>query len=119
MNAIAQLAQNPLGALGFLAAAAFLEAFGDSFFQAAFYHATGWGRLTAVIAGAVVLVAYGATVNLPRWDFGRLIGVYIAFFFLMAQILNKIRFGHAPTAPIYAGGALIVAGGLLMAFWQG
>ena len=119
MNPVGQLLQNPLGAFGFLAAAAFLEAFGDSFFQAAFYHATGWARLTAALAGAVVLVAYGSMVNLPRWDFGRLIGVYVAFFFLMAQILNRIRFGHAPTVPIYAGGALIIAGGLLMAFWKG
>jgi len=119
MNAVNQLVQSPLGAFGFLVAAAFLEAFGDSFFQAAFYHASGWGRFTAVVAGAVVLVAYGAMVNLPRWDFGRLIGVYVVLFFLMAQILNKIRFGHAPTAPVYVGGALIVAGGLLMAFWKG
>jgi hypothetical protein len=71
------------------------------------------------VAGAVVLVAYGSMVNLPRWDFGRLIGVYVALFFLMAQILNRIRFGHAPTVPIYIGGALIVTGGLLMAFWNG
>jgi hypothetical protein len=119
MDAVQQLVQNPLGVLGFLLAAAFLEAFGDSFFQAAFYHATGWGRLAAAVAGAVVLVAYGSMVNLPRWDFGRLIGVYVALFFLMAQILNRIRFGHAPTVPIYIGGALIVTGGLLMAFWNG
>jgi len=119
MNSVGQLLQNPLGALGFLAAAAFLEAFGDSFFQAAFYHASGWGRLAAALSGAVVLVAYGSMVNLPRWDFGRLIGVYVAFFFLTAQLLNRIRFGQTPTAPIYVGGALIVAGGLVMAFWKG
>lgn len=119
MNAVEQLMQNPLGALGFLVAAAFLEAFGDSFFQAAFYHAAGWSRLTAAVAGVVVLAAYGSVVNLPRWDFGRLIGVYVVFFFLTAQVLNRIRFGHAPTASIYAGGALIVGGGMLMAFWKG
>ena len=66
-----------------------------------------------------MLAAYGSTVNVPRWDFGRLLGVYVALFFLMAQILNKVRFGQAPTVPIYAGGGLIVAGGLLMAFWKG
>jgi hypothetical protein len=38
-------------------------------------------------------------------------------FFLMAQILNKVRFGHSPTVLIYVGGALITAGALLMAFW--
>jgi hypothetical protein len=119
MNSAEQLAESPLGAFAFLIVAAFLEAFGDSFFQAGFYRATGWGRVAALVAGAVVLASYGSIVNLPRWDFGRLIGVYVAVFFLMAQVLNKIRFGQSPTAPIYAGGALIVAGGLVMTFWQG
>jgi hypothetical protein len=36
----------------------------------------------------------------------------------MAQFLNKIRFGHAPTLLIDAGGARIVAGGLPIAFWK-
>jgi hypothetical protein len=55
----------------------------------------------------------------PRWDFGKLIGVYVGVFFLMAQIVNRIRFGHWPTPPLFAGGALIVAGGLVIAFWKG
>jgi len=58
-------------------------------------------------------------VNVPRWDFGKLIGVYVVLFFLMAQILNKIRFGQSPTPPIYAGGALIMAGGVVMVLWKG
>lgn len=119
MNALSQLVQNPLGALAFLFAAALFEAFGDSCFQAAFYRSTGWQSAAAAISGAVVLVGYGAMVNLPRWDFGRLIGVYVAVFFLMAQIINRLRFGHAPTTPILTGGAFIVVGGLLMAFWNG
>lgn len=56
--------------------------------------------------------------NLPRWDFGRLLGVYVAIFFLMVQILNKIRFGQSPAPPIYVGGAPIVSGALVFAFWK-
>jgi small multidrug resistance family-3 protein len=52
-------------------------------------------------------------------DFEPLIGVYGTLFFVMAQVLNRIRFGHAPTTPICAGDGLIVAGGLLVAFWGG
>jgi len=40
-------------------------------------------------------------------------------FFLMAQLLNRVRFHQSPTPPIYAGGALIVVGGLIVAFWKG
>ena len=118
MNAVVQFVQNPLGALAFLAVAAILEAFGDACFQAAMYHSVGWASAGAAISGAVVLVGYGVMVNLPRWDFGRLIGVYVSMFFLSAQIINRVRFGQAPSLPIYVGGALILAGGLVLTFWN-
>jgi small multidrug resistance family-3 protein len=57
-------------------------------------------------------------VNLPRWDFGRLIGVYVAVFFVAAQVINRVRFGHAPSLPVYTGGAFIVLGGLVITFWN-
>ena len=60
MNSFEQLVESPLGALAFLVVAAFLEAFGDSFFQAGFYRATGWWRLAAIVAGAVVLAVVSA-----------------------------------------------------------
>jgi small multidrug resistance family-3 protein len=108
-----------LGAFAVLTVAAFLEVFGDSFFQVGFYRSSGASRVMALLAGVAVLAAYGSVVNIPRWDFGKLLGVYVVLFFLMAQLLAKVRFGQSPTPPIYAGGALIVAGGLVMAFWKG
>ena len=118
MSLLNRLVQNPLGAIGVLAIAAFLESWGDSFFQTAFYRSSGTSRAIAIICGAVVLTLYGSTVNLPRWDFGKLLGVYVVLFFVAAQVLAKIRFGQSPTPPIYAGGALIVLGGAVMAFWK-
>jgi small multidrug resistance family-3 protein len=119
LNALDRLVANPVGALAVLSLAAFLEAWGDSFFQVGFYRASGMGRVLALIAGAAVLATYGSVVNIPRWDFGRLLGAYVALFFVMAQILNRVRFGQSPTPNIYAGGALIVAGGLVVMFWKG
>jgi len=119
MDLLQRLVQNPLGALAMLTLAAFLEVFGDSFFQAGFYRSSGGARVLAILTGAVVLAAYGSVVNAPRWDFGQLLGVYVALFFVMAQLVNKFRFGQSPTLPIYAGGALIVSGGLVIAFWKG
>ena len=119
MNILDRLVHYPLGALAVLTLAAFLEAWGDSFFQFGFYRSTGFGRALALLAGAAVLAAYGSVVNVPRWDFGKLLGAYVVLFFLMAQVLNKVRFGQSPTPPIYAGGALIVAGGLVVVFWKG
>jgi len=119
MNIFDRLVANPLGALAVLTLAATLEAWGDSFFQVGFYRSTGLGRALALVAGAAVLAAYGSVVNVPRWDFGKLLGAYVVLFFLMAQVLNKVRFEQSPTPPIYAGGALIVAGGLVVVFWKG
>ncbi len=81
--------------------------------------AAGWARFSFFLSGAVVLSLYGFAVNVPRWNFGRLLGVYVVLFFLFAQLLAKIRFQQEPTVAIYVGGALIAAGGLVIALWQG
>jgi hypothetical protein len=113
-----QFASHPAGALALLAVAAFLESFGDSLFQTGLHRSTGTVRFLSLVLGSAALAFYGATVNAPRWNFGSLIGVYVVFFFLVAQILAKVRFNEAPTAGVYAGGSLIVAGGLVIAFWR-
>jgi small multidrug resistance family-3 protein len=109
---------NPFGAFAVLLIAAFLEAFGDACFQSGLYRSTGVSRGLYFASGAAVLALYGLTVNVPRWDFGKLLGVYVVLFFLVAQILARVRFHQSPTPPIYLGGSLIVAGGLVIAFWK-
>ncbi len=113
-----RLVATPTGAFGVLAVAALLEAWGDSFFQSGFYRASGWGRVVAILTGVVILAMYGSVINIPRWNFGRLIGAYVILFFLGAQIVARLRFGQSPTPSIFAGGALITAGGLVIAFWK-
>jgi hypothetical protein len=108
----------PAGALCLLALAAVFEAFGDSLFQSGIHRSAGVSRGFFFVAGALVLALYGFGVNLPRWDFGRLLGIYVVLFFLVAQVLARVRFHQAPTTPIYVGGALIVSGGLVIAFWH-
>lgn len=103
------------GALLLLAVAAFLEAYGDSCFQSALYRASGMSRAAAFVAGAVSLAAYGLAVNAPRWEFGKLLGVYVVLFFLLAQVVARVKFGQAPTTPILIGGTLIVVGGAVIA----
>ena len=119
MSSIDRLVTNPLGTLAVLLTAAFLEAWGDSLLQTSFYRAAGAGRILSFLAGAAVLAVYGSMVNVPRWEFGKLIGIYVAMFFVAAQVIAKVRFGQNPTVPVCAGGALIIGGGLLIAFWRG
>jgi hypothetical protein len=117
-NLLDHLIAHPLGAFALLASAAFIEAFGDSLFQTGLHRSTGGVRLFFFVSGALVLTSYGVVVNVPRWDFGKLIAVYVTLFFLVAQILAKLRFGQSPTLPICVGGSLIVAGGIIIAFWR-
>ncbi|MFI5118617.1 MAG: hypothetical protein ACHP8B_18165 [Terriglobales bacterium] len=109
-----QLVAHRSGALFLLAIAAFLEAYGDSCFQSALYRASGTSRVLAFVGGAVSLAAYGLVVNAPRWEFGKLLGVYVVLFFLLAQIVARVKFHQTPTLPILIGGALIVAGGVVI-----
>jgi hypothetical protein len=115
---LSQLVSTPLGAFLVLSLAALLEVSGDACFQSGLYQASGVAREGWFVAGGVVLASYGFFVNLPQWDFGKLLGVYVVLFFLIAQVVAKVRFHQTPTTPILAGGALIVAGGLVITFWN-
>lgn len=98
--------------------AALLEAGGDALVRHGL-HAQGLlPRLTFLVGGAAVLFAYGLLVNTPPWDFGRLLGVYVTLFFVVAQAINYLAFGVRPTLPVLIGGALIVGGGALITFWR-
>ncbi len=107
-------------ALPLLCLAAMLEVGGDALVRAGLLHSDHSPAVRAgfMAAGALVLFIYGLSVNLPAWDFGRLLGVYVALFFVVAQIINRIAFGASPSVPVLVGGVLIVAGGLVVAFWH-
>jgi small multidrug resistance family-3 protein len=92
-----------------LIAAAALESGGDALVRLGLHHGRIW-----IPAGVLVLAAYGFVVNLGTLDFGRLMGVYIAVFFVVSQVIAALIF-HQPLARgTMLGGALIVVGGAVM-----
>jgi small multidrug resistance family-3 protein len=95
--------------LVFVAAAA-LEVGGDAVVR------TGLrgGRWWAVALGGLVLAAYGVVVNLVRWDFSRLLGVYVGVFALVSVLCGGLLFRERIPPATWAGLALIVAGGLVI-----
>jgi drug/metabolite transporter superfamily protein YnfA len=101
-----------------LVVAATLEAGGDALVRSGLHSSALAARLGFLAGGAVVLFLYGVVVNLPPWDFGRLLGVYVALFFLVAQVINWAAFGIAPAPRIYLGGALIISGAMVITFWR-
>lgn len=71
-------------------------------------------RPVFLAAGALALFIYGVVVNQGRFDFGRLMGVYIAVFFLVSQIVAFAFFRDIPNYKTLAGGLLIVIGGAVI-----
>ena len=107
-----------LPALSLLLLAALLETGGDAMVRMGLRTHSFGARLFLWIAAAAVLFAYGWVVNSPDWDFGRLLGVYVVLFFVVAQILSWAVFGQKPGMPVLLGGALIVAGGVVITLWR-
>jgi small multidrug resistance family-3 protein len=101
-----------------LAVAAALEAGGDALARSGLHAVSPGAKILFLALAALVLFTYGVTVNLPPWDFGKLLGVYVALFFVVAQAINFFAFGQKPGLPILCGGALIIAGGMLITFWR-
>jgi drug/metabolite transporter superfamily protein YnfA len=102
-------------AIFILLLAAILEACGDAVVRTGI-HASGTARMLLFLAGALVLFGYGWVVNSPPWDFGKLLGIYVVFFFLVAQAINWLYFKQQPTVAVLLGGLLIISGGAVIAF---
>ncbi len=109
---------NPGLALLILFAAAVLEAGGDALVRKGLHSRGLVPQVEFILLGGLTLLAYGIVVNLPPWDFGKLLGIYVSLFFVVAQLINYWGFGQIPSTPIWVGGALIVAGGLVVTFWR-
>ena len=72
--------------------AAVLEAGGDALVRTGLEASTLTRKLALFAAGAAVLYAYGYAVNAPRWDFGRLLGIYVVFFFCRRAGISWLAF---------------------------
>jgi hypothetical protein len=94
--------------------AAALEAGGDALVRTGLQVNVLWQRAAIFALAAMVLFAYGWTVNAPPWDFGKLSGVYVVFFFLIAQLISWLIFKHTRSLAVLVGGTLIVAGGVVI-----
>ena len=104
--------------LGLLILATTLEASDDAIVRVGLKPHALPVRAGMMLVGGVILYLYGLTLNLAPLDWGRLVGGYVATFFVVGQIINLVAFKTAPTLPIVVGGALIVAGGLVITLWQ-
>ncbi|MDA8388375.1 MAG: hypothetical protein M0Z58_06925 [Nitrospiraceae bacterium] len=74
------------------------------------------GGLLLIVAGFGVLGFYGLTVNMVRWDFSKLLGVYVGVFALVSVLAGRFIFREDIANPTWLGLLLIMAGGLVIQF---
>jgi small multidrug resistance family-3 protein len=103
-------------AISILILAAALEAGGDAIIRVGLHSSATWHRCLMFAGAAIILFAYGWTVNAPPWDFGKLLGLYVVFFFVIAQLISWVFFKQQPSTMVLLGGLLIVAGGIIISF---
>ena len=96
-------------------AAAILEVGGDALIRKGL---RGSG-LALIVAGFVALGCYGLVVNIVRWDFSRLLGVYVAVFAVISVLAGRVVFRENVPVSTWIGLAVIVAGGLIIQFGAG
>lgn len=101
----------------FVLVATVLESAGDAILRVALESsATTAYRIGFFVLGAVLVTAYGTTLNLAPVAFASVVGLYVALLFIMFQIMNYAFFKVLPTMPVYLGGTLVIAGGLIVYF---
>jgi hypothetical protein len=92
-----------------------LEAGGDALLRAGLHKPLFWQKASLFAVAAVVLFACGWTINSPPWDFGKLLGLYVVFFFLTAQAISWLAFKQIPSLAVLVGGLFIVTAGIIIA----
>ena len=73
----------------------------------------GWPQ---IVAGCAILASYGVIVNLVKWDFSKLLGVYVAFFAITGVLWGLLGFHEHVPASTWLGLAIIAVGGLVIQF---
>ena len=101
-----------------LLAATILEVSGDAVVRTALYNHVGLIRLGLFFTGAALLLGYGTLLNLAPFEFGQVVGLYLATLFVVWQVVNFVAFRTLPTLPVVVGGSLVIAGGAIITYWR-
>jgi small multidrug resistance family-3 protein len=104
----------PASTLTLLIVSALLEVAGDAFMRSGQRTPQLLPRLVLMLLGTIALAIYGYVVNVAPWDFGRLLGLYVVVFFVVAQLVSWLAFQQKPGIGVLVGGAFIITGGVII-----
>jgi small multidrug resistance family-3 protein len=91
-------------------AAATLEVAGDAVIRKGLRGSIVW----FIVVGFLMLGGYGVVVNTVKWDFSRLLGVYVAVFAVVSVLAGRFVFRETIPASTWLGLAIIVIGGAVI-----
>jgi drug/metabolite transporter superfamily protein YnfA len=91
-------------------AAAILEVGGDAVIRRGLRGGIVW----FIVLGFVTLGCYGVVVNTVKWDFSRLLGVYVAVFAVVSVLTGRFVFKETVPPSTWIGLAIIVVGGAVI-----
>ena len=73
-------------------------------------------NLAIILFGCATLGAYGVLVNTVRWDFSKLLGVYVAVFALVSVVSGRFVFKEDVPVTTWLGLLVIICGGMIIQF---
>lgn len=92
--------------------AAILEVSGDAVIRKGL---RGSG-LIIIMIGFAMLGCYGVVVNMVKWDFSKLLGVYVAIFAIISILFGRFVFKETIPAATWIGLMVIISGGMIIQF---
>lgn len=72
--------------------------------------------LIVILMGFAMLGFYGVVVNTVKWDFSKLLGVYVAIFAIISILFGRFVFEENIPVATWIGLSVIVCGGLIIQF---
>ena len=72
--------------------------------------------LIIIAMGFVMLGSYGVVVNTVKWDFSKLLGVYVAIFALVSILFGRLVFEENISPSTWIGLSVILCGGMIIQF---
>jgi drug/metabolite transporter superfamily protein YnfA len=116
---VEQLVSNqPLVAWIIFVAAAILEVGGDAIIRKGLREQAPGNDFAVMLMllGGLMLASYGFVVNIVKWDFSKLLGVYVAVFAVVSVLIGKFAFAENVSLSTWIGVGIIVLGGMVIQF---
>ncbi len=73
-------------------------------------------NLIIIMIGCAILGAYGIVVNTVKWDFSKLLGVYVAIFALTSILFGRFAFRENIPNTTWMGLIIIICGAMIIQF---